>query len=64
MTDEWIDAEKVLPKKNKRILICATPMYEDSFVDTGEYFRDDFYINGRSVRVSHWMPLPRLPDAK
>lgn len=61
---EWIDVEEKLPKREEKILVFATPMYGSLSIELGKYCNDDFYINDRSARVTHWMPLPEPPNAE
>ena len=73
---EWISVENRLPKKGDRCLICinfGSPFIEPSVHDaqfTGSTFRRGrakVAVAGTSDDdpvVTHWMPLPDLPEQK
>ena len=59
----WVDAD-VLPKHGTMVIANCTPLYGDPYV-TGCYFeRGEFYDQGKTVRVSHWMAMPNPPNGR
>lgn len=64
LSNMWANADKVLPNKDMRVIVYATSIHtKDRSVEVADFQYSDgeFYIGGRSARVSHWMPLPPPP---
>lgn len=72
MTDKgWISVEDRLPEENKALLVCDISGVtsderepEKAFYEGGIFYWQSIvnYDDGTSLRVTHWMPLPELPD--
>ena len=70
---EWIEIteDSIMPKNKERVLVIEAPLYGggkqtvefaryqfDADQDEGQQHM--FFINGRTARVTHWMPMPDL----
>lgn len=63
MIARWIDVKKRLPQSAERVLVALKQEKKTyTKIDT------DRVVNGKWVRwngrVTHWMPLPKLPKAQ
>lgn len=61
---EWISTKNRLPEDGKEVLFC-----DGSSIMVGWYNADEEYweltdadMIAYAVDVTHWMPLPRLPE--
>jgi hypothetical protein len=58
----WVDVD-VSPENRTMVIANCTPIYGTPYV-TGCWFeRGEFYDQGKTVRVSHWMAMPEPPNA-
>ena len=58
---EWIDVDQETPENSTMVIAFCTPLYGDNYV-TGCYFsNNEFYDQGKTVRVSHWQSMPEPP---
>jgi hypothetical protein len=55
----WRDVRVELPKENGMYLVYQK-WPSGGFVDTGQFYAGRFM----SVAMSHWRPLPELPEAR
>ena len=67
-TMKWISIKDKLPENSTRVIACSNNWVGESFFD---YFNDKpkWYTQENCCLrglydVSHWMPLPELPDLK
>lgn len=59
---EWIWCSHKKPEAGQMVIGYLNPLYDDSCIEVVLYKGDDFIdVNGRTVRVSHWIPLPEPP---
>jgi len=69
MTNKWIDVNKKLPKEEEYVLgvIDCSDYYGKPYDVSIVYWEDNpkhrWYQKGkdRRYKVTHWMPLPKLP---
>jgi len=67
MNEKWISVDDALPENDQSVIMCHAA-YTDSCPLIGWYEYIDappgFYCGEISYRVviTHWMPLPKLPD--
>jgi hypothetical protein len=70
MTKTWINIKEGFPDSDTYVLICLNQKFIkvayyfwDSY---GEWFSTDYDIWDKvyTDHVTHWMPLPGLPEAK
>ena len=54
----WKDPDKEQPREYERVIVTANPLYSEETIEVAEFYGDEFYINGRTARVSHWDKLP------
>jgi hypothetical protein len=59
---EWIKIEDELPEEEVEVL--ALVLYEDGTTDydLNEYYDGEWLLSGSQVKVTHWMPLPEMPE--
>ena len=57
----WVSSEIEPPERTMVIANC-TPIYGDAYVTECWFENGEFYDQGRTVRVSHWMRLPPPPN--
>lgn len=58
-TPKWISVEDRLPEDDQDVLICV----RGQTIDTGYYYHEYWVAYAcMSSDVTHWMPLPELPD--
>jgi hypothetical protein len=56
----WRDAKVELPEKEGMYLVVN--VWElDTVIDT-EFWTGDGWLYGNDITVTHWMPLPQLPE--
>lgn len=58
----WISVKDRLPKENTKVLAIWDDCIETAFY---EYIDGDYWSNseiGCDLPVTHWMPLPKLPQ--
>ena len=69
---KWIDVQKELPKDYIDVLVAftnTTPHSGGRYVDTAYYtgkngwrWTDDVDVNAQFIEITHWMPMPQLPE--
>ena len=60
---EWINAEKELPMDQEEVLVYTKAKNGVRNVDKG-YWSGDRWIHRDCAKVTHWMPLPALPEGR
>lgn len=59
----WISVKDQLPERFKPVLICreknGKPYVEQGYKDVCEWWK---VYGTRTKQVTHWMPLPELPE--
>ena len=58
---EWISVEDELPEDQEEVLVCTRSKNGIRNIDKGYMAIDRFIHRGRA-EVTHWMPLPKLPE--
>ena len=64
---EWISVKDRLPETDGEYLVVYNPCYWDHVEDETKVGVDTFcgksaWLKKKYQRVTHWMPLPQLPD--
>lgn len=57
----WISVRDELPPDEEEVLVCTMAKNGVRNIDKGYWAIDHFIHRGRS-QVTHWMPLPELPE--
>lgn len=60
-TGKWISVKDELPPDQEEVLVCTLAKNGVQNIDKGYWAIDHFIHRGRS-QVTHWMPLPELPE--
>lgn len=58
---EWIDAGVELPANGAEVLVCTRSKNGSRNVDKG-YYNGERFVHRGTAEVTHWMPLPELPE--
>lgn len=58
---EWISVRDRIPPDQEEVLVCTLAKNGVQNIDKGYWAIDHFIHRGRS-QVTHWMPLPELPE--
>lgn len=58
---KWISVMDRLPPDQEEVLVCTLAQNGVRNIDKGYWAIDRFIHRGRS-QVTHWMPLPELPE--
>lgn len=64
---KWIPVSERLPKRGEFVLFAYAKdnrnptMYAKNTMAVGRYDQKMFLVEGCSVKVTHWMPLPQPP---
>lgn len=67
LTPVWIPVSERLPKRGEFVLLAYAKdnrnptMYAKNTMAVGRYDQKMFLVEGCSVKVTHWMPLPAPP---
>ncbi len=64
---EWIEVTDRLPNNTENVLVVAhydgEPVIEVAWYEGGEHlWRTPYYEEDDPENVTHWMPLPELPE--
>lgn len=59
---KWIDANKILPKDDLKVLVCCRTKKGIRSINMAYRFNDCWHGNGSMSGVTHWQPLPALPE--
>ena len=57
----WISVEERLPETDEHVLCCTRTKKGTANVVIG-YWMDGMWRCGMNSNVTHWMPLPEVPD--
>lgn len=63
---QWIDVAHALPKEGVRVISCGTPLYLADYEGDNRKLcfdcvnKDGVWVSGHNV--THWMPVPELPQ--
>ena len=60
-TRQWISVRDRIPPDQEEVLVCTLAKNGVQNIDKGYWSIDHFIHRGRS-QVTHWMPLPELPE--
>lgn len=60
-TGKWISVRDRIPPDQEEVLVCTLAKNGVQNIDKGYWAIDHFIHRGRS-QVTHWMPLPELPE--
>ena len=60
-TRQWISVKDRIPPDQEEVLVCTLSKNGVQNIDKGYWAIDHFIHRGRS-QVTHWMPLPELPE--
>ena len=60
-TRQWISVRDRIPPDQEEVLVCTLAKNGVQNIDKGYWAIDNFIHRGRS-QVTHWMPLPELPE--
>ena len=60
-TGRWISVRDRIPPDQEEVLVCTLAKNGVQNIDKGYWAIDHFIHRGRS-QVTHWMPLPELPE--
>lgn len=58
---DWISVKDELPPTEDPVLVCTQSKNGCQNTDKG-YFADGRWVRRGCARVTHWMPLPELPE--
>lgn len=62
---KWIGVNDRLPEPDVNVLIVTQSKNGSRNVDKGYYFERDYedgWVRRGTAKVTHWMPLPGLPE--
>ena len=57
----WISVEKETPPINRFVLVCTKSKNGSINIDKG-YYTGTRWAHRGCAEVTHWMPLPALPE--
>lgn len=57
----WISVKDRLPEDQQEVLVCTRSKNGSRNIDKG-YLAIDHFIHRGRAEVTHWMPLPELPE--
>ena len=60
---EWISVEDRLPEDQVEVLVLTRSMKGMRNVDKG-YWSIDHFIHRGCAQVTHWLPMPELPERR
>lgn len=60
---KWISVDDRLPKDEQEVLVCTKSKNGMRNIDKG-YLAKDRFVHRGCAEVTHWMPLPELPEEK
>ena len=60
-TGRWISVRDRIPPDQDEVLVCTLAKNGVQNIDKGYWAIDHFIHRGRS-QVTHWMPIPELPE--
>ena len=61
LRDQWISVKDKLPETEEEVLVLTVSKTGNVNVDKGYLLNGRFVHRGSAV-VTHWMPLPELPE--
>lgn len=61
MDSGWIPVEERLPEENVYVLIVTKAQNGSRNIDKG-YMLDERWVKRGYAAVTHWMPMPELPE--
>ena len=60
---EWISSKNLVPDREKEVLICTQSKNGTRNIDKGYFIPNESrWVHRGTAEVTHWMPLPRLPE--
>lgn len=59
---EWINVNERLPKEDERVLVCCKTKKGVQSVNMAYQVNGMWHGNGSMASVTHWQPLPELPN--
>lgn len=65
--NDWISTEKELPAESEEVLLLCRSFYEIGYwwsIDDDRYWSNQEGLMFPFTDVTHWMPLPELPNEK
>ena len=57
----WIRVTDLLPEDQEEVLVCTRSKNGNRNIDKG-YWLGDRWVHRGTAEVTHWMPLPELPE--
>ena len=60
---KWIRVEEKTPEDQEEVLVCTRSKNGNRNIDKG-YWNGDRFVHRGTAKVTHWMPLPDLPEGK
>lgn len=59
---EWINANERLPREDEKVLVCCKTKKGIQSVNMAYQVNGWWHGNGSMSGVTHWQPLPELPE--
>ena len=59
---KWINVGEQLPAENEMVLVCCKSKAGFRNINRAYYMNGFWHGSGSMAGVTHWMPLPDLPD--
>ncbi len=59
----WENAELSIPKDEEEVLVCSLSKNGRRNIDKGYYSKElKRFVHRGKAEITHWMPLPKLPE--
>lgn len=62
--DKWISVDERLPEDDHRVLVACRTKKGVQAVNLAYYWNGTWHGQGSMAGVTHWMPLPPVPEVK
>ena len=62
--EKWISVDERLPEDDQRVLVVCRTKKGVQSVNLAYYWNGAWHGQGSMAGVTHWMPLPPVPEAK
>lgn len=62
--EKWIGVNEWLPEDDQRVLVVCRTKKGVQSVNLAYYWNGTWHGQGSMAGVTHWMPLPPVPEAK